>query len=442
MRKQEKDRLLEIMDTLSGGIEEARRLIENAQKEEAVPLLADCQEAAIAAGNAIERAEGTGTKAVGLLEELCELIYDCASSVSSDKQEDMASIYGRIEDKYIEAREEFDDGIKGKRLAVFLPYKVSMWDSLESIWRASREDEDWLSVVMPIPYFDKKPDGTLGEMRYEGGDFPSDVPIADWQQFSLEKERPDIIFIHNPYDQYNYVTSVHPLFYASRIKRHTEKLVYIPYFIHQNDRVEDTYCVLPGIIYADIVVLQSEKVKEQYVKYFEEALPELVQKQGKKAIEDKFQAWGSPKLDALYGKEGKEALPEDWKALLGNGDKKVIFFNTHLSRLMKENSASFFKKMEWVFRIFGKRKDAVLLWRPHPLSLDTAKSMNPEAVAPYLELVRKYKEQKIGIYDDSGDLHRAVNVADAYYGDRSSVTELFLQQGKPIMIMDCEVLEE
>ena len=279
-------------------------------------------------------------------------------------------------------------------------------------------------------------------MRYEGGDFSTDIPITDWQQFSLEKEYPDIIFIHNPYDQYNYVTSVHPLFYASRIKQHTEKLVYIPYFIHQNDRVEDTYCVLPGIIYADIVVLQSEKVKEQYVKYFEAALPEIVQKQGRKAIEDKFQAWGSPKLDALYRETKEEALPDDWKEMLGSGDKKVIFFNTHLSRLMKENSEGFFKKMEWVFRTFRKRKDVVLLWRPHPLSLDTAKSMNPEAVRPYLELVEEYKGQKIGIYDDSGDLHRAVNLADAYYGDGSSVTELFRQQGKPVMIMDCEVLEE
>ena len=109
---------------------------------------------------------------------------------------------------------------------------------------------------------------------------------------------------------------------------------------------------------------------------------------------------------------------------------------------MKENSEGFFKKMEWVFRTFRKRKDVVLLWRPHPLSLDTAKSMNPEAVRPYLELVEEYKGQKIGIYDDSGDLHRAVNLADAYYGDGSSVTELFRQQGKPVMIMDCEVLEE
>ena len=156
MRKREKDRLLEIMDTLSDGIEEVRRLMENAQEEEAMPLLADCQGAAIAIGNAIEQMEGTGTRAVGLLEELCELLYSCASSVSSDGLEGMADICRRIEDKCIEAEEALIDGIKAKKLAVFLPYKVSMWDSLESIWKASEEDEDWTSIVMPIPYFDKE----------------------------------------------------------------------------------------------------------------------------------------------------------------------------------------------------------------------------------------------------------------------------------------------
>lgn len=441
MRKREKNRLLEIMDTLFGAVGEIRQFIGSSQEEAAVSLLADCQEAAIAIGNAIEQAEGAGTRTVSLLEELCELIYGCASSIPSDGSGTSASIGMQIADKCVEAREELIHGIKEQKLAVFLPYKVSMWDSLESIWKAASEDRDWISTVMPIPYFDKKADGTLGEMRYEGEDFPPDVPVADWEKFSLEKERPDIIFIHNPYDQYNYVTTVHPLFYASRIKQYTEKLVYIPYFIHQNDMVEDTYCLLPGVIYADIVVLQSEKVREQYIRYFEETLPELVQKQGQK-MEDKFQAWGSPKLDALYREEGEEALPGDWKELLGGGNKKVIFFNTHLSRLMKENSDGFFKKMEWVFRIFGRRDDVVLLWRPHPLSLDTAKSMNPGAVRPYLDLVEQYKKEKIGIYDDSGDLHRAVKLADAYYGDRSSVTELFRQQGKPVMIMDCEVLEE
>lgn len=442
MRKREKDSLLEIMDTLADGMREVRRLIGSCQEETAISLLADCQEAAIAVGSAVEEAEGEGTRAVAVLEELCELIYRCANCLSLGGREDMADIGMKMEDKCAEAENALIHDIKEEKLVVFLPYKASMWDSLESVWRASREDDGWISMVMPIPYFDKNSDGTLGEMQYEGGDFPSDVPITDWRQFSLEKEHPDIIFIHNPYDQYNYITTVHPLFYASRIREYTEKLVYIPYFIHQNERVSDTYCVLPGTIYADTVVLQSEKVRGQYIRYFEEALPELVRRQGREAVEEKFQAWGSPKLDALHEERGDSELPDDWKELLGKGGKKVIFFNTHLGNLMKGNSGRFFKKMEWVFRFFEKRKDAVLLWRPHPLSLDTAKSMNPEAVKPYLALIEKYRKHKIGIYDDSKDLHRAVNLADAYYGDRSSVTELFRQQGKPVMIMDCEVLEE
>lgn len=116
MRKREKDRLLEIMDTLADGIEEAHRLIENAQEEEAVSLLTDCQEAAIAVGNAVERTEGKGTRAVSLLEELYELLYSCASSVSADRREGMADVCRRIEDKCIEAEEELIDGIKGLSL--------------------------------------------------------------------------------------------------------------------------------------------------------------------------------------------------------------------------------------------------------------------------------------------------------------------------------------
>ena len=74
--------------------------------------------------------------------------------------------------------------------------------------------------------------------------------------------------------------------------------------------------------------------------------------------------------------------------------------------------------------------------------VDTARAMNPEAVEPYLKLVQKYKDMGFGIYDDSKELHRAVNLADAYYGDASSVTELFRQQGKPVMLMDHDILDE
>ena len=370
-----------------------------------------------------------------MLEAYCENIYrmNCVQTDASQCRK----LAKKIQKQLVEIRNQVKyDLPDDKKQVVFLPYKASMWDSLESVWKNAATDEMWESIVMPIPYFTKNTDGTLGEMKYEGADFPEYVPIMDWQQYSLENEHPDVIFIHNPYDEYNYVTTVHPDFYSAKIRNYTDKLVYIPYFVHRSDTVKEHYCALPGTLYADVVVLQSEKVREQYIRYYSEAFPQLVDEFGKKAIQAKFQALGSPKFDTPDVEH--TSIPEEWKKFLGK-DKKVLFFNTHLSGIMKGRSEQFFKKLAWVFQFFHTRQDVALLWRPHPLMADTAKSMNQEALDTYLQLVERYRQEEIGIYDDSKDLHRAVNLADAYYGDQSSVVELFRNQGKPVMIMDHKI---
>ena len=432
MRKKQKQQILEIIQNLHILHEQIRARLSCNDYQAAQSALNDCQEAAIHVGEAIEEIEGVETPAVFYLERYCEKVYQVSvmlQNLSGKKA------YKSLKSSLAEAEKAIKQ-MPVKLEAVFLPYKASMWDSLESVWMAADKDPNCDAYVIPIPYYHKNNDGSFGEMQYEGADFPSYVPIVDWQQYSLEKEHPDIIFIHNPYDKYNFITSVHPYFYASRIRNYTDKLVYIPYFVHQNDRVKDSYCVLPGTIYANTVILQSEKVREQYIKYFEDTFPELLKKQGRQAIENKFQALGSPKFD--IGTEKETVIPDEWRPFLEQG-KKVIFFNTHLSGLMKDRSEIFLKKLNWVFEFYKKREDVVLLWRPHPLMIETARSMNPEAVEPYLQLVDKFRQQKIGIYDDSTDLHRAVNLADAYYGDTSSVVELFKNQGKPVMIMAQEI---
>ena len=413
----------------------ARKLDSNVLVE--TEVLADCQDAAIAVGNEIEKTGEVGEETVRLLEAYCENIYQISSNRTDINQ--CRKLTKKIQKQLVQIRNQVKFNLpEEKKKVVFLPYKASMWDSLESVWKAAAADEEWESIVMPIPYFTKKKDGTLEEMHYEGGDFPDDVPIVDWQQYSLEEEHPNVIFIHNPYDQYNLVTTVHPQFYSSKIRNYTDKLVYIPYFVHRNDTVKEDYCVLPGTLYANVVVLQSEKVRQQYIRYYTAALPELAERVGRKAIEEKFQALGSPKFDVK--ETGSDAVPEEWKEFL-DGNKKVLFFNTHLNGLIAGKSEQFLKKLEWVFGFFQTREDVVLLWRPHPLMVDTARSMNPAAVEPYLRLVEKYREEKIGIYDDSKELHRAINLSDAYYGDMSSVVELFRSQGKPIMIMDHMIVD-
>ena len=435
MRGFQKQQIMNVIDSMHALHGEIRDRLQSGAYDVVEGALTDCQEAAISVGEAIEQIEGDDTKAVRCLEQYCERLYQISLQLQNIAAQ---KIYKSLESGLVKAENEIKH-MPVRKTAVFLPYKASMWDSLESVWKAACDDAEWESVVIPIPYYNRNTDDSLGEMQYEGADFPEDVPVTDWQQYSLEKEHPDIIFIHNPYDQFNIVTTVHPLFYASRIKDYTEKLVYIPYFVHQNDIVAEHYCVLPGTIYADVVILQSEKVREQYLRYYEAALPELVEKQGREAIEKKFQALGSPKFDVSA--DSQNDIPEEWREFLGQG-KKVIFFNTHLRGLMQGKSEQFLKKLEWVFNFFQKREDVVLLWRPHPLMVETARAMNPEAVEPYLKLVERYRRQKIGIYDDSRELHRAIDLSDAYYGSGSSVVELFRQQGKPVMLMSEQIRED
>ena len=97
---------------------------------------------------------------------------------------------------------------KFKKEVFFLPYKASMWDSLESVWQAATEDkENCLAYVMPIPYCDRNPDGTAREWHCERDEFPKYVPTLDWKQVDLKAWHPDVIFFHYPYDKCNQFTS-------------------------------------------------------------------------------------------------------------------------------------------------------------------------------------------------------------------------------------------
>ena len=43
------------------------------------------------------------------------------------------------------------------------------------------------------------------------------------------------------------------------------------------------------------------------------------------------------------------------------------------------------------------------------------------------------------IFDDTADMNRAIAISDAYYGDPSSLVELYKKTGKPIMIENIEI---
>ena len=67
--------------------------------------------------------------------------------------------------------------------------------------------------------------------------------------------------------------------------------------------------------------------------------------------------------------------------------------------------------------------------------------MRPEVLKEYEELKKQYIKAGWGIYDDTSDLDRAIICSDIYYGDQSSVMELYRITGKPILYQEMEYTE-
>lgn len=447
MERHKKQDILNLLKTMAEANDSSAKALP-AAAQELDDVFVQCQDAALQIGTYLETFGETYRPMVTILEDYCENIYQM--SIAAFDGNTRRKLAKKIRKQLARLRERIRLELpEDRREAVFLPYKASMWDSLESVWKAANEDEGTDAYVIPVPYYDRNPDGSFREEHYEGELYPQYVPITRYDEYDFENRRPDMIFIHNPYDDCNYVTSVHPFFYSKNLKRFTEKLVYIPYFVlgeispDDKEAVEGMkhFCATPGVINADKVIVQSEAMRRIYINVLTEEMsghPGY----GRKYWEEKILGLGSPKIDKVQATRKEEVeIPEEWVKVIRKPDgrwKKVIFYNTSVSTLLQHDE-QYLKKMREVFQAFYENRDEMaLLWRPHPLMTATIESMRPELREEYLEIVRKYRESGWGIYDDSVELNRAIAVSDGYYGDFSSLVTLCRKKGMPVMIQNAE----
>lgn len=452
MRKQQKQEILEFVSSLREAHKELKISLEQGNSPQGKNLLCDCQECAMELGNIIEALEGEGVTPVSYIEKYCELVFHHYEKLNGITEETgvnsklIKKITDSLNTQLSNMENSIKKDIKEKKEVVFFPYKASMWDSLESVYLAAKEDENCDAYCVPIPYYDKNSDGSLGTMHYEGREYPENIEVIDWRAYDYKERRPDEVYIHNPYDELNIVTCVHPDFFARNLKPYTEKLVYIPYFVLREIDPKDQssidkmkhFCYLPGTIFADKVVLQSEDMRRIYINEYKKAASRYGEVCNDKELEEKFLGTGSPKFDKVTNTKSEEVtIPEEWLSIIrkpGGTRKKVIFYNTSIAALL-ENKEEMILKIKYVLNLFKEEKDKVaLLWRPHPLIESTIKSMLPSLWIEYNEIVQNYKVEGWGIYDDTPDLNRAISISDAYYGDTSSVVQLYQQTGKPVMI--------
>ncbi len=443
MRKYMKQKLIQLLESTKNYDQLVGKYFLEGNMSAVSEILAKSQDVAIKIGETIEKTEGEGTKTVGLLEEYCEMLWNVSQS---QNMAELKQALNQLDIKRGQIVKSINEDIPVKLEVVFLPYKVAMWDSLESVWKAAADDPTCDAYVVPIPYYDKNADGSLGQMHYEGNDYPSYVPIVDFRAYDIEARRPDIIYIHNPYDNNNAVTSVHPNYYAERIHQFTEKLVYIPYFVTYG--VSQDLRVLPGVLYAHNVIVATDRDKKDYIEGIEAWLKKQPNPQDFLNYipnwKEKFLVLGSPKMDKVAKTtRNDDDLPEEWIRKIYSRDgskKKVIMYNTSIQALLK--SDEMLKKIKHTIETFKKKEDVVLWWRPHPLYMSTIQTSKPYMIEEYREIVSSYIKDDVGIYDDTPELNRAIAWADAYYGDHSSLVNLFEEAGKKVLIQSVRVMED
>lgn len=448
MRRFQKQQIEAFIHLLEEAHSSVRKALRSGEREAALSLLAQCQEGAVSAGTLIESVEGEGSPAVALLEDYCEQVYQCSEAV---RREDAAMsgsrIYKALGRSLSDVRKSVREGLRVRTEVVFFPYKASMWDSLESVWRAADADPDCDAYVVPIPYYDKNADGSLGQMRYEGNCYPSWVPVVDWRTYDLEKRRPDAAFIHNPYDGQNLVTQVHETYFSENLKKHVGLLCYIPYFVAALG-ASPHFAYMPAVVNSDLTIVETEKIRQDYLSVWKRLAQQgQVSPADAERMASRILALGSPKYDAASNTRREDfAPPEEWKRLIDSAGGPVVFYNTSIGEMLQstvdvKGEDRYLKKIKSVLRYFKQRGDAVLLWRPHPLIEQTLASMRPQLYEEYRGIVREYKEAGYGIYDDSADLYRAMSIADAYYGDSSSVIYLWEKTGKPLLLDHVDITD-
>ena len=307
----------------------------------------------------------------------------------------------------------------GKKLVVFLPYKASMWDSLESIWMAAAKDcEHCCTMVVPIPYADLNGEGKPIRWHDEIDAFPSYVHAVPHGDVNLASLHPDAIFVHNPYDGTNLVTRIDAAYDSDKLRAYTDCLVYVPYYVTSGGMGEFQRDI-PSYDQFHYIIAQGKS-----------SIPYFAQR-----VQSKLLPLGSPKLDKVVRlAENPPEPPESWKAKLAG--RTVYFYNTSLSGFLAD-TGRFLQKMRYVFETFRGRQDACLIWRPHPLLESTIQRMRPDVVPTYEALRDMFVREDIGIYDTTPEIEPTIAISDVYLGDSgTSVTALFGAAGKPLFLFN------
>lgn len=314
------------------------------------------------------------------------------------------------------------------KVIFFLPYDSLYWKYMEPAWKNAIADSRNTVFVMPIPYYEKDYRGELQEMIYNPVGYPEYVPITRLENINIEQYKIDEVYIQQPWDERNLAVSVHPYFYAPRLREMCRKLIYIPPFrLYEFDSKDnvlyktfESFVSMPGIVYADKTVVQSDDQKRMYVDYLSIWMGE-----------DSRDFWNAKiSYDKLLTGEldcsERKADRED--------DRKTVMFQFDAAFVLQYREKALLK-IKNVIDIMLDAKDRIKCYfSPH----ETIKQIiqRPDQIGMDCQrIINEISGNSEITFIDVSYAHNVLDRIDAYYGTAGALAHECNLAGKPVMLM-------
>ena len=386
----------------------------------------DCQAITIEFGEYLEKVKGSDYELIHNLEYFCEVLFEASQGKKTKEQ---------LKDEVDRLASLVDEYILKKNIYVFIPYKAKYFDRFLPIYEELASDPDNQIYVIPQPLYYKKYDGAKICDYVEEDSYPEDVMITD-SSINIEALSPDVIYIQNPYDNYNMALDTDPAFYSGYLKGCCGQLVYIPYFREFDFSKEDErqyynmkyYCLMPGVVSADKIVLPSQALKDVYI----EKLTDEYGHEIKAVYDDKISVDNKDIFKDNSKKKARDIIKDDIDL-----SKKIILFYTDIS-LFYQYKEQAVRKLESVIDIFKDSHDISVIWAIDPAIEKELPTIDEKLYQAFIKVKDDFEKAEAG-YINRWNLDIIIDACDAYYGDPSPLMQKILDKEKPIMLCNYRV---
>lgn len=307
---------------------------------------------------------------------------------------------------------------------VFICYNYSMWDSFHTIWKSANADKNCDVVVLPIPFYEIKNNNELVKHDVNLKTYPKQLQAKDYKIYSIEDSKPDIVYIHNPYDQYNKITITDEVYFSYNIKKYCDLLVYVPYYLaarrfssfNRFAKEPDLIYGLPAEINSDYLIVSTD----EWSKAMQFAGCDY----------SKIISTGSSKIEATrYYTELSSGTHIEWNQKAKK--RKTVLINSSITDLL--NKENYIETMDNLIRNIINDTDIFLIWRPHPHLMRTIRSLKPRLMSAFNQLVSHVENSENAVIDISEGPYDAIIASDALISDNSSLLKTYIYTEKPVL---------